>query len=284
MPDLIVNADDLGRTAGINRGVLEAHKQGIVTSSTVMVNYEEAASGIALMLREAPMLGLGLHLNLTSGPPVCPAEEVPSLVDASGHFFAPKHWGDVMARFDEEDVARELRAQFDRFVALAGRLPTHLDSHHHAVYTCPAGLRVMLGLAAEHGLPVRRPPFGTDPAETAEHGLTGEVDPRVARALAEELHEILAAHPGVRMPDRFVTSFYDRGAILGELLVILTTLPADGITELMCHPGYPDGLDSVYRFQREDEIRWLTHPAVHEVLVAEGIRLVSFAALKADAH
>jgi predicted glycoside hydrolase/deacetylase ChbG (UPF0249 family) len=279
MPDLIVNADDLGRTAGINRGILEAHLKGIVTSSTVMVNYPEASSGIAQMLKEAPMLGLGLHLNLTSGQPVCPVNEVPSLVDADGRFHAPKTWGAAMVGFDSAEVERELRAQFARFVALAGKPPTHLDSHHHAVYTCPSGLRVLLALAAEYGLPVRRPPFDESPAETAQNGLLASLDSARALAVAGELHAILAAHPAVRMPDRFVTSFYDRGAILGELLVVMTTLPATGVTELMCHPGYPKGLDSTYRVKREDEIRWLTHPSVHEVVVTEGIRLVNFTTL-----
>lgn len=284
MPALIVNADDLGRTAGINRGILEAHKKGIVTSTTALVTYPDAVEGIALMQAEAPFLGIGLHLNLTSGRPVSAPEDVPSLVGADGDFRRPEGWGAVAAAFDPADVDRELRAQFDRFVALAGRLPTHLDSHHHAIYMAPAVLRVMLALAEEHNLPIRRPPFDDYVPETAAGvWLLQGLAPEAARAVVKELAAILESHPGVRYPERFVISFYDKQAILGELLAILTTLPADGVTELMCHPGYAEGLDSAYSVQREDEIRWLTFPATHEVIVAEGIQLISFAELGQDA-
>lgn len=284
MPALIVNADDLGRTAGINRGILEAHKKGIVTSTSTLVTYPDAAEGIALMQAEAPFLGVGLHLNLTSGRPASAPEDVPSLVGPDGSFRHPDGWGAVAAAFDPADVERELRAQFDRFVALAGRLPAHLDAHHHAVYMTPAGLRVMLALAAEHGLPIRRPPFDDFAPETAAdvwllQGLSAEA----ARAVVEELAAILERQPEVRYPERFITSFYDKQAILGELLTVLTTLPADGVTELMCHPGYADELDSAYSAQREEELKWLTFPATHEVIVAEGIRLISFAELGQDA-
>ena len=278
MPALIVNADDLGRTAGINRGILEAHKKGIVTSTTALVNFPDAGDGIALMLKEAPFLGLGLHLNLTSGKPVSAPEDVPSLVEAEGDFQRPEGWGAIMDTFVPEEVERELRAQFERFVALAGKPPTHLDSHHHAVYAVPAGLRTMLALAQEHSLPVRRPPFAAERAmDTAAHWLLEGLSPARARVVAEELHGLLKSYPEVRFPDRFVTSFYDKQAILGELLVIMTTLPQEGVTELMCHPGYSEGLDSSYNVQREAEIQWLTYPSTHEVIVAEGIQLMTFA-------
>ena len=79
MPNLIVNADDLGRMAGVNRGVVEAHKQGIVTSTTVMVNYPDAVGGIEMALEEAPFLGVGLHLTLTSGRPVSSADDIKTI-------------------------------------------------------------------------------------------------------------------------------------------------------------------------------------------------------------
>lgn len=281
MPDLIVNADDLGRTVGINRGILEAHKKGIVTSATVMVNYPAAEEGIALMQAEAPFLGLGLHLNLTSGRPVLPLEEVPSLVDEQGLFRPPANWGAVMTAFAPEEVDRELRAQLARFIALAGKPPTHLDSHHHAVYCCPAGLRTMLDLAQTNTLPIRRPPFAERAMETANLGLLEGLPPMQARAIADELHGMIADHPEVKMPDRFVTSFYGDKAILGELLVALTTLPESGVTELMCHPGYAEDLDSVYKAPREAEIQWLTYPSTHEVIVAAKVRLMTFAELGA---
>lgn len=282
MAGLIVNADDFGHSAGINRGILEAHHDGIVTSTTVMINYPDAPAGLEQAQKEAPDLGLGLHLTLTSGSPVSPPEQVPSLVDETGSFYRIQALvnGDVV--WQAEDVEREFRAQLERFQALTGKLPTHLDSHHHVAAISPEVLAIFLKLAAEHQLPVRRGPLADSPEETANRlWFHKDATPEQVLAAAEALHAVAAANPQVRMPDRFVDSFYDHHAILGELLVILTTLPADTVTELMCHPGYTDGLESGYTAPREKELSLLTHSATHEVITAENIQLMSFAALKA---
>ena len=84
---LIVNADDFNRSPGVSRGIVEAHEKGIVTSTTVMVNLPGLRASLDL-LRGYPRLGVGLHVNLTFGSPVVPAEQVPSLVDAEGRFWS----------------------------------------------------------------------------------------------------------------------------------------------------------------------------------------------------
>jgi predicted glycoside hydrolase/deacetylase ChbG (UPF0249 family) len=277
MPDLIVNADDFGRTAGINRGILEAHRNGIVTSTTALVNYGDAPAAFEAALAGAPYLGLGLHLNLSSGPPVSAPGDVPTLVREDGRFHPAPGLPAFAEGWAADEIEAELRAQLARFMALAGRAPDHLDSHHHAVYMHPASLRVMLDIAMEHHIPIRHVVFGATPADTArEHWLLNPLPSDQALARAEAIHAVLAEYPQVRMP-RFVDSFYDRTAILGELLAILTNLSGDGVTELMCHPGYAEGLDSVYNVQREGELQWLTHPATHEVITAANIHLMSFA-------
>lgn len=282
MPALIVNADDFGRSAGINRGILEAHARGIVTSTTVMINYEDAPAGLEQALEEAPDLRLGLHLTLTSGRPVSPPETVPSLVDADGHFFPVEKLSEAASCWTADDLRRELQAQVDRFVALVGRPPTHLDSHHHATYLHPEALRVMLALAAAYEFPIRNPGAALEPVGTADRVkqmLVGVSDEQ-AYHLAESLHHVLGESQGVRWPDHLETRFFGPRAILGELLVILTTLPADGVTELMCHPGYAAGLvGSSYVAERERELHALTHASTHEVISAENIRLMTFAEL-----
>ncbi len=82
---LIVNADDFGRTAGINRGIIAAHERGIVTSATLMVNYAPAAEAAALARQNAG-IGVGLHVALTGGPPALPPEQIRTLVDVQGRF------------------------------------------------------------------------------------------------------------------------------------------------------------------------------------------------------
>ncbi len=278
MPALIVNADDFGRTAGINKGIIEAHIHGIVTSTTAMINHPEAGPGLDQQQEQAPFLGVGLHLNLTSGRPVSATGEVSSLL-VDGRFHPAPGLAPFAVGWQPEQIEAELRAQVARFIALAGRPPTHLDSHHHAVFMFPAAFRVMLALAREYGLPLRRPILMDTALATSSHWILEGLSPFQRRQIAEELHALAAEASDVIWPDRFVDTFYDRTAILGELLTILTTLPGDGVTELMCHPGYANDLDSVYNVQREGELKWLTHPSAKEVVVAEGIRLMSFADL-----
>ena len=120
---LIVNADDLGRTRGINRGILEAHLDGIVTSATLMVNYATAREAVS-RCREAPGLGLGLHVALTGGAPRLPRERVPSLVDPRGQLPAKP---EGLAGSDPHEVQAEVWAQLERFREIAGRFPTHFQ-------------------------------------------------------------------------------------------------------------------------------------------------------------
>jgi predicted glycoside hydrolase/deacetylase ChbG (UPF0249 family) len=243
---VIVNADDLGRTTGINSGIFEAHQGGLVTSATLMVAYE-AAEDAAAQLAENPDLGVGLHVALTGGPPVLPAERLPSLTDADGRLPAkPEHLGQP----DPGEVMAEANAQFDRFLELTGRPPTHLDSHHHS-HRIPVVYDAVVALAREHGLPVRK------------------ASPEVAARLRGA---------GLVTTDYFVESFFGEDARLEVLLEILGKLEP-GTTEIMCHPAHVgDELraSSSYADARERELAVLTHPdavsAVHDL----GLRLANF--------
>jgi predicted glycoside hydrolase/deacetylase ChbG (UPF0249 family) len=279
MKQLIVNADDLGLSPGVNRGILEAHRRGIITSTTVMVNQRAAPSGVDQALDDAPDLGLGLHLTLTEGRPVSPPDRVPSLVDGDGCFYSIREWADRLFSFRPDDIRREIEAQVDRFVGLAGRPPDHLDAHHHASYLHPAGLETMLTVARRYNIPMRS--GGTHgPFEEALDTLKGwmpTLADSAARQVAEELAAVLAEKPAPFWPTRLEMGFHGERATLGDLLVFLTTLP-DGITEIVCHPGYVDDqlAGSRYREPRESELACLTNTATLECVKAEGIQLIAF--------
>src|SRR5207245_4475111 len=113
---------------------VEAHQRGIVTSATMMVNYPAAAEA-AVLARENPRLGLGLHVALTGGPSALPPERIPSLLD-DRDALPPKP--DGLRRAEPAEVLAEARAQLERFQELMGRLPTHFDSPHHSHRTVPA--------------------------------------------------------------------------------------------------------------------------------------------------
>ena len=147
---LIVNADDYGLTAGVSRGILEAHRHGIVTSTTLLVNRPLDAALIEEL--KASGLGVGLHMNLTLGPPVAPGKRVGSLVDAEGRFIRDAREAARRARPEEARI--ELGMQIDEFRKIMGRFPTHLDSHHHVGRHEPI-LELVLDFARAIRVPVR---------------------------------------------------------------------------------------------------------------------------------
>jgi chitin disaccharide deacetylase len=214
---LIVNADDFGATSGLNRGILEAHREGIVTSASLMVEARasEEAGDLAISV---PALSVGLHFVL----------------DAEGRSFL----GDPVG------AAREIQRQLDRFQALLGRLPTHLDTHHH-VHREPGLLQPLLTLANKHGLPLR------------EHSQIRHV------------------------PDfygRWDDGSHPEQISVEGLVRILENEIGEGVSELGCHPGYVDDeLRSTYGSERELELATLKSPDLSTVLGAQGIELVNFA-------
>jgi len=136
---LIVNADDFGRSRGVNLGIIKAHKEGIVTSTSFMVNQPFAQEG-ASILKDTPSLGAGVHLVFSAGRPLLPPEKVPSLVDSQGLFLTQEALLAKAERVSQEELKAEFKAQIERFRTLVGREPDHLDCHHF-VHVHPPFLR-----------------------------------------------------------------------------------------------------------------------------------------------
>lgn len=249
MKRLIVNADDFGRTPGINQGVVSAHDKGIVTSATMMVAYPAAAEA-ARLAKARPGLGVGLHVAVTGGPPVLPAAQLPSLVGPEGRLPAKP---EGLERAHPRELLAEARAQLKRFRELMGRLPTHFDSHHHS-HAQPAVLEALMTLSWETGRPVRSP--------------------------SPQLREKLRAE-AIPTNDDFIDAFFDAGATLENLIAQFGKM-GDGTTELMCHPAVVDDelrATSGYVEPRAQELQALTHADARATLQALGIQLVNFEAL-----
>lgn len=278
---LIVNADDYGRSAGVSRGILYAHRHGIVTSTTAMVNVDDVQHHLAEAI-ECPALGIGLHCVFCSWRPVLPPEEVPGLVDDQG-FFLDQHvfW----ARAEEIPLLQleaELNAQFERFTALAGRAPDHLDCHQ-LVHVHPRLFEVYVDLAARRHVPVRVPFSAATDWEThlaLGPFLQGSSPDQLLAMMSEDMTLLCAR--GLAHPDHSLTTFFGRRALTPDHLVhLLDTLP-DGVSELMCHPGYADAAlgRSGYRAEREIELRLLIDPQIRDRITALGIELVTFSVLQ----
>ena len=248
MKRLIVNADDFGRTPGINEGTLEAYVMGIVTSTTVMILESAAEEGLRMARAATPDLALGLHFAITGGRGCAsPADSVPHLAP-EGRFV--RNVEDLPDRIPEDEVRRELEAQIALFEERAEKPPSHLDSHHHSALHISVA-PVFAAVAKARGLPVR-----------ASNG----------RALAQLRQE------KVRVPDYFIESFYGSGATLANLQFVIEHL-REGVSELMCHPGHPDTIllnDSTYAQEREQETAVLCDPSLRATLAAAGVELVTF--------
>jgi predicted glycoside hydrolase/deacetylase ChbG (UPF0249 family) len=248
---LIVNADDFGRTPGINAGVLESHLAGIVTSATVMVLEPAAEDGISQAIGRAPLLGLGLHFAVTGGGlPASEPSRLPTLL--IGGRFARTPEG-LPREIPPEEIRQELDAQILRFEKLAGRPPSHLDSHHHGALHSSIQ-PVFAEVARKRGLPVR----------------ASSVEARVALRAA-----------GVRTPDHFRDGFYGIGATAENLRATLENL-SDGTSELMCHPGHPDEellAGSTYARERERELAILCDPELPVLLARESVERIDFRGL-----
>ncbi len=243
---LIVNADDFGLTPGVSEGILAAHRHGIVTSTTMLVNRELPRDLIA-RARDAG-LGIGLHVNLTLGKPLTRGA---SLVDTGGAFVRDARR--AAARAKVGDVEKEVGAQIERFEKIAKAPPTHLDSHHHVGLHVPVR-EVVLAAARRLGVPVRSQDAAVR-ARTRSAGLRtsdhffGESGPDAYWSPARTLRHLRALPPGT--------------------------------SEFMAHPGWCDPELSYSRYgrQREVEMVGLGSPAARAAVHALGITLCDFRAL-----
>jgi predicted glycoside hydrolase/deacetylase ChbG (UPF0249 family) len=242
---LIINADDLGMTPGVTAGILEAHRYGILTSASLMVN-SAWLDDVVTALQDYPQMGVGLHFNLTHGRPTAPTEEVITLLNDAGTFFRPDELN--ARRVNPEHVRRELTAQFDLFVAKLGRLPTHLDNHHRRIETHPDVFPVVLAFAAERGLPCR---------------------------IRDDALRQQAKQRGVALCDTIIGDVSNHPYWTVERLMEGIASLSEGTTELVCHPGYLDEplKRSRYSWQREEELRALCDPSVRKAVERQGVRL-----------
>ncbi|HLK04983.1 MAG TPA: ChbG/HpnK family deacetylase [Candidatus Acidoferrum sp.] len=287
MKDLIVNADDLGWTTGVNRGIAESHRNGIVTSTSLLANGEAFDDGVNVA-RALPGLGVGVHLNLSDGAPVCGAKAAPSLVDDAGKLSGgPEQLLLKMARrkLKLAEVEREWEAQIEK-IRYAGVSPTHLDGHKH-VHMLPGLFPIAVKLARKHGIGAIRISSEASTLRSALSGKSGKdsgvkwkqgIQARGLKLLSGDARK-LAEQAGIEAAD-FFCGIAQTGVLSRDgVLDLLQSLP-EGTTELMCHPGYVDEdlARSATRLQesRATELAILTDTAVRKSVASHGIRLINY--------
>lgn len=263
MRRLVVNADDFGFTRDVNRGIVEAHRRGILTSTTLMANGAQFDDAVRLA-RENPTLDVGVHGVLVQGP------DQPSTVAALIQALA-------LGRVKPYD---DLKAQVEKIIA-AGIRPTHFDTHKHT-HLLPPVLDAVARLCEEFRiLWVRRPmdlPLTGPPAEIP---VSTRFASRAMQGLRGRFHRVLSRR-GIRTTDHFagfqMTGRYDAA----YLVRLIGNLP-EGDTEFMCHPGFCTdelrGASTRLKASREQELSALTDQTVREAVERSGVVLANYPAL-----
>jgi len=290
MKRLIVNADDFGLSAGVNRAILEAHIDGILTSATLLANgaaFEEAVQ----LARETPQLGVGIHLNLTEGPPICDPARIPRLVRGDGKFAASPARLAVRllsGKASLAEVESEWRAQIEKVLA-AGLQPMHLDGHKH-IHMLPMLFALAARLAREHGISGVRCAAesagslgeifrrgGADSITMLKQFFKGRALAAVSTGSRERLRRM-----GLRSPDYFFGITQTGLLDTASLERLLEALP-EGTSELMCHPGYADAAlratPTRLVEQRERELTALISAEARRRVAESGIQLIHYGGL-----
>jgi predicted glycoside hydrolase/deacetylase ChbG (UPF0249 family) len=240
--NLVVNADDLGLTVGVNDGIFDAHDHGILTSASLFAG-APATSDAIRRARSRPSLGIGAHLALVDGSPTLSPRRIPTLLEDDGRFrrsWKPFIVACLRGKVSMAEVELELMAQIDRLRSEGVRL-THLDAHKH-VHAYPEVFAIVARLAARFGIPVVRVPYERPSPIGPAAGVRGTLWLQALlnaalRSWARRDYRIAAGHD-VRTP-HFAGRIHTGVLTPGALADLVRSL-RPGVTELMVHPGYLD--------------------------------------------
>jgi chitin disaccharide deacetylase len=265
---LIVNADDFGRSPAINQAVIRAHREGILTSASLMVNEPACEEAVALA-RENPRLGVGLHLTLLCGHSALPPEKIPGLVNAEMEFARNPAGAGLRYFFQrglEEQLRQEIHAQFEKFRATRLSLD-HVNGHLH-LHLHPTVFRLLMADAAQLGIERLRltiDPFrlnlrlasGRLPYRAMHvvifHWLAGRARPVLRERGLRHTSAVFGLLQNARVDEAYVSR-------------LLANLPA-GDSELYSHP-------SLDEFRNEFDA--LVSPRIRDQVETLGIKLIRY--------
>jgi hopanoid biosynthesis associated protein HpnK len=284
---LIVTADDLGLTRRVNEAIEKAHREGIVTTASLMVNGGAFESAVGV-LKDNPELDAGLHLNLTEGEPASAYEQIPSLAGPNGFLY--HHPFELMSalarrRVHLPDLETETRAQIQKALA-AGVQISHIDGHKH-VHVISQVFHLVCKIAPDYGIRAVRSTIEKTPKLCAlvirnAGSFRQIVKQYVFGKILSTGFSVATSANGRKVlitPRRFYgitqTGFLD----IQAFAAIVNGLE-DGVSEIMCHPGYVDDelrqTPTRLHFQRERELELLTGREVRDVLNQHGVTLISY--------
>jgi chitin disaccharide deacetylase len=276
---LIVNADDFGLTAGVNRAIMELHATGVLTSASLMARAASTREAIELAHR-APSLGVGCHVVLADGEPVLPASQIPSLIDRRTGQFLPTLSAFLLRLFSgairSSHIEAEAAAQI-AFQQSLGLTLDHFDTHKH-LHVFPAVLSPVLRAARAAGIHAVRNPFEPEWAVRATGGASWprRAQVRALRGLAP-LFRRRVAKQGFSTTDGTIAVVGTGSLNASTVRALLAQIPP-GTWELVTHPGYNDA-DLARIRTRLHAAREVERSALGAVAEFPDIELISFANL-----
>ena len=260
---LLVNADDFGFTRDVNVGIVDAHRNGILTATTLMATGPAFSHAVALAAAN-PTLDIGVHLQMVQGPSLSrPGKDLPNTVTEL--LFSLHQW----------DVQSEINAQIEKILE-SGIRPTHLDTHKHT-HLLPPILEALARASQTYQIPVIRQPF-----DLPLNGSRAPLPTRLAH-LAMKTHRphfrsVLKRH-NARSTDHFAGFLWTGNYTADDLLHLFKILPP-GSTEFMTHPGHlgPELRSAATRLKqsRHNELTALTDPRLKPALAANSITLTRY--------
>lgn len=283
MRRLIVNADDFGFTSGVNRAIIQSHKHGIVTSTTLMANGRAFPEALQLA-NSSPDLSIGCHVVLIDGEPVLDAAELATITDSRRFRDGLKTFAAraLSGRMKPYEIEAEASAQIQR-IQSEGLVVSHVDTHKHT-HILPQILRPLLRAARNCGVRAVRNPFGPRFLLRSSQLLarpnlwTRFAEVRILSRFARQFRRAVAQE-GFATPDGTL-GIEVTGTLDKTLFQAIAQSIPDGTWEFVCHPGYNDAELAVaktrLRESREIELGVLTMPQARELLAKRGVQLISY--------
>ena len=271
---LIVHADDFGLTHGVNTGIIDAHLNGILTSTSIMANGPAFDEAIELAYA-APTLDIGVHLTLVEEIPIVSPTDIPSIVDKNGRLLANAK--EVYIRYLKKKLClKHIRAEFEAQIIRiksTGLPISHIDGHQH-LHILPAIFSIVEELAKKHDIQAIRIPKERIRKYMFRNHLN------IKRILELAVLNVYASISSTTLnhPDEFLGFYYGGQLNIKNLDSVLSHLPEDGTYELMCHPGAncDNGDYDHWQYSWEAELEALKSNEAREQLTRRGASLISY--------
>lgn len=267
-PELIITGDDFGSSVSVNRAILKAHREGVLTHASLMVN-EDAASDAIAIAKSNPELSVGLHLALVLGRAALPPTSISHIVDRKGQFSESPFRAGVhyyFGRAARVEVRREMRAQFERF-ARTGLPFSHVDGHNH-LHMHPVIFEELVKLCRQFG--VKRIRIVSSEGDANRNTSLGRVFDLLARSAARRIAARDLQFPPIRVYGLAATGKINE-TYLEELIQSLD--PVD--TEIYLHPLVNDASQEELSSNPNGprELDALLAPSVRAAIESKGFRL-----------